>query len=44
MNVKIEINGNVDKTQELQNDIDNILSKYFKSFSFKWELKRGIEK
>lgn len=45
MKLKIEINGLVDAKEvtKLRNDVEKILEKHFKSFTFKWELMRGLE-
>lgn len=44
MKVKIEINGQITKVEELRKDIETILEKYFTSFKFNWEQIRGLEK
>jgi hypothetical protein len=42
MKVKIEITGQVDETEQLQKQIDQILQQHFKSFKLIWELNRGL--
>lgn len=46
MKVVLEINGNIEEKDKanIEKDIGLLLQKFFKSYKFKWEENKGLEK